>query len=65
MVLRNVVVANREELRGVWRKLHIGELRDSYCSPNIIGTMIRKRMRSAGYVARVEEKNAVCLGGKT
>jgi hypothetical protein len=29
-------VAKREELTGEWRKLHNEELRDMYCTPNII-----------------------------
>jgi len=34
-VLRNIFGRKREDVTGYWRKLHIGELYDSYFSPNI------------------------------
>jgi hypothetical protein len=45
-----------------WRKLHNKELRNLYSSPNII----RKRMRLAGHVAQVweREKSVQGFGGK-
>jgi len=34
-VLRRIFGPKRDEVRGEWRKLHIEELNDLYCSPNI------------------------------
>ena len=41
-----------------WRKLHIEELNDLYCSPNIVRVIKSRRKRWAGHVARmgVEER---------
>jgi hypothetical protein len=41
---------------GEWRKLHNEELRDLYSSPSII-KMVKSRMRWAGHIARMVEKN--------
>jgi hypothetical protein len=46
----------RDEVTGEWRKLHNEELRDLYSSPSIIRVMKTRRMRWAGYVARLGEK---------
>jgi hypothetical protein len=52
---------------GRWRKLHNEELHNLYSSPNIIRIIKSRRMRWAGYVARVGEKGNVCrlLPGKS
>jgi hypothetical protein len=42
------------------RKLHNGELRDSYTSPSAIIIIKSKRMRWAGHVARMGEKRTAC-----
>jgi hypothetical protein len=41
-----------DEVTGVWRKLHIEELRNLYPSPNIIRIFKSKEMRWAGHVVR-------------
>ena len=35
-VLRRIFGRKRDEVTGEWRKLHIEELNDLYCSPNVI-----------------------------
>jgi hypothetical protein len=41
---------------GGWRKLHNEELHSSYSSPSIIRIIRSRRMRWAGYVARMWAK---------
>jgi hypothetical protein len=53
-VLRKIFGPKREE-EGSWRKLHNDELHDLYSSPNIVGVIKSRRMRWAGYVARMRE----------
>ena len=43
----------------VWRKLHNGEVNDLYISPNIGWVIKSRRMRWAGYVARMGERRGV------
>jgi hypothetical protein len=50
-VLRKIFGPMRDEVIGKWIRLHIEELNDLYCSPNIIGVMKSRKMRWAGYVA--------------
>jgi hypothetical protein len=52
-VLRRIFGPKREE-DGSWRKLHNDELHSLYSSPNIVRVIKSKRMRWAGYVARME-----------
>jgi len=52
-VLRGVFGAKRDEVTGEWRKLHYEELSDLYCSPNVVRGIKWRRMRWAGYVARM------------
>jgi hypothetical protein len=54
---RRIFGPKRDGVTGEWRKLHNGELHNSYSSPNIIITIKSRRMRWAGHVAR--------LGGET
>jgi hypothetical protein len=58
-VLRRVSGPNRDEVTGVWTELHNEELNDLYCSPNIVW-LIRSRMRWAGHVARMGDRNGTC-----
>ena len=41
-VLRRIFGTKRDEVTGVWRKLHNEELNDLYCSPNIVRETIKK-----------------------
>jgi hypothetical protein len=65
-VLRGVFGPERDEVTGEWRKLHSGELRNLYSSPDIIRQMKSRRMRWAGHVARMGggEKRVQGFGGK-
>jgi hypothetical protein len=55
-VLRRIFGLKRDEVTGNWRKLHNEELHDLYSSPNIIRMIKSRRMKRAGYVARMREK---------
>jgi hypothetical protein len=54
-VLRRIFGPKRDEVTGEWRKLHSGELRNLYSSPDIIRQIKSRRMRWAGHVARIGE----------
>jgi hypothetical protein len=66
-MLRRIFGPKRDEVTGVWRKLHNEGLCDPYCSPNIVRAIKSRRMRWAGYVARAGEGRGVyrVLVGKT
>jgi hypothetical protein len=52
-VLRRIFGPKRDEVTVGWRKLHNEELHNLYFSPSIIRMMKARRMRWAGYVARM------------
>jgi hypothetical protein len=54
-VLRGIFGPKRDELTGEWRKLHNGELHNSYSSPDTIRQIKPRRMRWEGHVARIGE----------
>jgi hypothetical protein len=55
-VLRRLFGPKRDEVTGGWRKLHKEELHYLYSSPSVLRMMKSRRMRWAGYVARMGEK---------
>ena len=58
-VLRRIFGPRRDEVTGEWRRLHNEELNDLYSSPNIVRVIKWRRMRWAGYVARMGEEREV------
>jgi hypothetical protein len=60
-----IFVAKGDEVIGDWRKLHNEELYDMYSS-NIISVNKSRRIRWAGYVARMGDRRGAyrVLGGK-
>ena len=56
MVLRNIIGPRRDEVTGEWRRLHNEELNHLYPSPNIVRVIKSRRMRWAGYLARMGEE---------
>jgi hypothetical protein len=58
-LLRRVFGPKRDEVTGVWRKLHIEELNDLYSLPNIVRVVKSRRMRWARHVARMVEERGV------
>jgi hypothetical protein len=52
-VLTRIFGPRRDEVTGDWRKLHNEELHNLYSSPHIIRMIKSRRMRWAGYVARM------------
>jgi hypothetical protein len=55
-VLRKIFGPKRGEITREWRRLHNKELSDLYCSPNTIRVIKSRRMRWAGQVARMEDR---------
>jgi hypothetical protein len=57
-VLRRIFGLKRDEVTGVWKKLHNEELHNLYFSPNVIRMIKSRRMRWAGHVARMWAKRS-------
>jgi hypothetical protein len=59
------VVANcldrRDEVTGEWRRLHDKEIYALYSSPNTIRVIKSRRLRWAGYVARMGERRGAYM----
>jgi hypothetical protein len=52
-VLRRIFGPKREEVAGVWRRLHNEELHNFYTTPNVIKMIKSRKMRWTGNVARM------------
>ena len=57
--MRRIFGPKRDGVTGQWRKLHNEELKDLYCSPNIVRVIKSRRIRWAGHVARMEKGRGV------
>jgi hypothetical protein len=55
-VLRRIFWPKRDEVTGEWRKPHNAELHGLYSSRNIVRVIKSRRMRWAGYEARIGER---------
>jgi hypothetical protein len=55
-VLRRIFGKKRDQVTGEWRKLYTEELRDLYSSPSIIRIIKSRKIRWAGNVAQMGEK---------
>jgi len=47
------------QVTGEWRKLHNEELKDLYCSANILWVIISRRIRWTAHVAWMRERRGV------
>jgi hypothetical protein len=55
-VLRRIFGPKRDEIRGVWRKLHNGEMHNLYSFSNIIIIIKSRRMIWEGHIALAGER---------
>jgi len=62
-VLRRIIGLKRDEVTGEWRKLYNEQLNNLYSSPNIFRVIKSRRMRQAGHVTRIVERQG--FGGET
>jgi hypothetical protein len=60
-VLWRIFGTKRDGVPGGWRKLYNEELHNLYSSPTIIRIIKTRRLRWAGHVARMGEKNKQCV----
>ena len=58
-VLRRIFGPRRDQVTEEWRRLLNEELNDLYSSPSIVRVIKWRRMRWAGYVARMGEERGV------
>ena len=58
-VLRRIFGPKRDEVTGEWRKLHNDEIKDLYCSPDIVRRIKLRRMKWIEHVARVGERRGI------
>jgi hypothetical protein len=58
-VFRRIFWPKRDEVTGVWKKLHNEELNGLYCSTNIIWVVRLRRMRWAGHVVCMWDRRGV------
>jgi hypothetical protein len=58
-VLRRIFGPTRDEITGMWRKLHNEKLQDLYSSPTIVRVITSRRMRWVGHVARMGKGRGV------
>jgi hypothetical protein len=56
-VLRRIFGPKRDEVTGVWRRLHNEELCALYFSPNVIRVIKSRRLIWAGHIAYVSKKS--------
>jgi hypothetical protein len=62
--LRTLFGPKKEEVAGVWRRLHNEELHNLYTSSHIIRVIKSRRMRWTGHVARMGGMRCNLLVGK-
>jgi hypothetical protein len=62
-VLRGIFGPKREEVAGVWRRLHNYKLHNLYASPNIVRAIKSRKMGWVGYVACMTDEKYIQLFG--
>jgi hypothetical protein len=58
-MLKKIFGAKRDEVTGMWRKLHNEKLNDLYSSPNFVPVIKLRRIRWGRIVAGMGEKRSV------
>ena len=56
-VLRRIFGPKRDEVTREWRKLYNEEIKELYCSPNVVW-VIKSRIRWEGHVTRMVERKS-------